>query len=241
MLKQSIAWRKKGLDTFVKHPSLILRIHKGKVGLAISLMRMELKDARKSWGTMSSDSVDSIVKAFRNEMCYPTSMLYPLCRRLEPDIVVETGVRNGASTAFILQALRDNGRGHLYSVDLPNVTYRQQGQNKEQTSDLVLGAMSTGFVVPVELRDRWTLILGDAKKELPRVVEKLDKIDLFHHDSLHTYEHMYFEFQTVWQKLRTGGILASDDVDSNSAFSDFCTANHTAAHIIGRTGFAFRE
>ncbi len=241
MLKQSMAWKMREIDVFIKHPSLLLNIYKGSAVLASLLMRAELREARKSWATVPSNSLGRTLKVFEAKLWYPSSVLYPLCRWSTPDVVLETGVRNGASTAFILQALKDNGRGRLYSIDLPNVTHRQQGRTKEQKSDHVLGAKSTGFMVPLELRDRWTLILGDARKELPFLVEQLDKIDFFCHDSLHTYEHMYFEYQIAWQKLSAGGILASDDIGSNSAFSDFCKANRIVAHLIGRFGFAFRQ
>src|SRR6266403_4839363 len=46
--------------------------------------------------------------------------LYVICRALEPEVVIETGVASGLSSAYILKALSDNVRGRLYSVDLPN-------------------------------------------------------------------------------------------------------------------------
>ena len=46
--------------------------------------------------------------------------IYLLVRSLKPETVVETGVCYGASSAYILQALKDNGRGVLYSIDLGN-------------------------------------------------------------------------------------------------------------------------
>lgn len=85
-----------------------------------------------------------------------------------------------------------------------------------------LGGHQTGFLVPGVLRDRWTLILGDSKVELPRLLDKLVSVDFFHHDSLHTFDHMMFEFQTLWPKLRKGGVLSSDDVNDNDAFAKFC-------------------
>jgi hypothetical protein len=46
-------------------------------------------------------------------------MLYAIVRAYKPDIVVETGVARGASSSFILCAMHENGKGHLYSIDLP--------------------------------------------------------------------------------------------------------------------------
>jgi hypothetical protein len=46
-------------------------------------------------------------------------------------------------------------------------------------------------------------------------------LDLFYHDSLHTFEHMLWEYQTAWRFLRDGGILLSDDIFWNRAFRIF--------------------
>ena len=76
-------------------------------------------------------------------------------------------------------------------------------------------------MVPTDLRNRWHLYLGDAKELLPRLLQTLGTIDIFIHDSLHSYEHMLFEFQTAWPHLRGGGVILSDDIDANCAFYDF--------------------
>jgi len=46
-------------------------------------------------------------------------------------------------------------------------------------------------------------------------------VDLFVHDSLHTYHNMSFEFESIWGYLRPGGVLVADDVGLNDAFLDF--------------------
>ena len=46
-------------------------------------------------------------------------VLYAVCRRQNPDIVVETGVASGVSSSYILCALEKNGHGELYSIDMP--------------------------------------------------------------------------------------------------------------------------
>ena len=46
-------------------------------------------------------------------------------------------------------------------------------------------------------------------------------VDIFLHDSLHTYKNMSFEFQKSWPFINERGFLLSDDVISNNAFSDF--------------------
>lgn len=151
-------------------------------------------------------------------------MLYLLVRKYKPEVVVETGVAEGLSTAYILCAMHENGKGHLYSVDLPPAlaatleidggcthTYQlADGQSHRQ--------FSVGYFVPDRVKSRWTLVLGDARTELPPLLEKLGKIDLFFHDSLHTLEHMTWEYDTAWPYIIDGGLLLSHDVLWNRAF-----------------------
>ena len=41
------------------------------------------------------------------------------------------------------------------------------------------------------------------------------------HDSEHSFDCMWFEFNAAWPALRDGGILLSDDVNSTEAFPRF--------------------
>ncbi len=75
--------------------------------------------------------------------------------------------------------------------------------------------------MPPPLRRRWELTLGDAKVELPALLSRLDSIDIFFHDSDHSYAHQLWEYRTAWPLVREGGLLASDDVDWTAAFADF--------------------
>lgn len=122
--------------------------------------------------------------------------LYFLVRALKPRVVVETGVCYGASSGYILEALARNGTGELYSIDLGN-------DPQEPPND---------FFVPPDSQHHWRLIIGDSKQELPRLLKRLGRIDLFHHDSLHTFEHMMWEYETAFPHLSTEGVLSSHDV-----------------------------
>jgi predicted O-methyltransferase YrrM len=96
-----------------------------------------------------------------------------------------------------------------------------------------------GWLVPDMLKKRWHLILGDSRKILPRLLRDLGQIDMFLHDCLHTYDHMIFEYSVVWKHLAHEGILASDDVEWNIAFYDFCRAVKARRVVIGwRLGLA---
>jgi hypothetical protein len=47
---------------------------------------------------------------------------------------------------------------------------------------------------------------------------------MFFHDSDHTFENMFFEFNWAWNVLKVK-ILVADDIDMNPAFSEFCQKN----------------
>lgn len=148
-------------------------------------------------------------------------VLYVILRVVKPDNIIETGVFDGYSTSFILKALHENKKGRLYSIDLP--AYSQIGAS---TDDMVQSVLppghKPGWLVSDDYGDKWELILGDSKAILPQLILDIPKIDVFIHDSLHTYDHMLWEYDTAWPSIGPGGLLASDDVFWNKAFKTFC-------------------
>jgi predicted O-methyltransferase YrrM len=150
--------------------------------------------------------------------------LYAVLRKLRPRAAVETGVANGFSTAFSLLALQRNGEGHLHSVDLPREVGRDYEPGTFYEGEGRAGIPSgsdPGWLIPPELKERWTLVLGRSQEALPPLLERLGSIDSFMHDSEHSYECMWFEFNAAWPHLRPGGLLLSDDVNSTDAFPRF--------------------
>lgn len=143
-------------------------------------------------------------------------VLYVLCRLLKPKIVVETGVASGVSSYYILAGLHLNGSGELYSIDVPPVDM----------------SLPVGWAVPDYLTERWHLVLSRSSERLPALLDDLPSVDIFLHDSDHSYENMMYEFRTVWPYISKGGLLLSDDVQSNASFFDF-------ARIQGRTPVRF--
>jgi hypothetical protein len=221
-----------------KHPSLALRLYRGEVQVSKEHLRIELREAKALAEACNKErkSLTDTVRIFQKKLCYINGYLYAACRGLNPDVVVETGVRRGVSTAFILQALKDNDKGRLYSIDLPNVIV------EGDTSNVLPGELETGGQVPDSLKgERWSLILGDSKVELPKLLSRLGEIDVFHHDSLHTYDHMLFEYREAWKYLRHGGLLLSDDAGCNSAFVDFYSEVGARGVIIGDAGIVSKD
>ena len=142
-------------------------------------------------------------------------LYYVLPRLLKPSICVETGVASGAMSSFLVAAIHRNAAGHLYSVDLRSYG-ASCGMSWSMPHDL-----EVGFLVPDAYRDRWSLLSGDATYELPRLLETLGRIDLFIHDSLHTYSHMMFEYALIAKHITPPAVIVTDDVTANQAFFRF--------------------
>jgi predicted O-methyltransferase YrrM len=133
---------------------------------------------------------------------------YAAIRAIVPDVVVETGVASGVSTSYILLALQKNGRGKLHSIEVGDPEYLPPGR-------------STGWIVPDWLKANWDLRIGDARALLPQLLSEYPIVDIFIHDSLHSYDHVLWEFRATYPRLRPGGLLISDDAAWNPAFSEF--------------------
>ncbi|PYJ73928.1 MAG: hypothetical protein DME72_04570 [Verrucomicrobia bacterium] len=59
-------------------------------------------------------------------------------------------------------------------------------------------------------------------------------IDMFLHDSSHSYRHMLWEFHEFWPWLRDGGLLVSHDVNLNAAFPEFVAQTYAHDKKTGR-------
>jgi predicted O-methyltransferase YrrM len=216
-----------------------MHFYEKKVDFSRRHMLIELRKAQAIYDrTFTRDDICDAAELYKKKICYHNGYLYVFCRITRPDVVVETGVHYGSSSAFILQALHDNHSGRLYSIDLPDAKYvRDDGMPQHDA----INPANIGYSVPTELRDRWTLIRGDAKEKLPELLASLGSVDIFHHDSAHTYDHMHFEYETAWPKIRTGGALMSDDITWSNAFLDFCHEKNVQPHRVRWMGFALKE
>lgn len=152
-------------------------------------------------------------------------VLYIIARKMKPNVVVETGTASGVSSAYILCALDENEHGKLCSIDLPyeeGKVYPKDYFGPRGATGIIPKGKQSGWIIPNYLRHRWRLILGRSSEKLPPLLEELGPIDIFIHDSEHSYQNMLWEYQTAWPYLNEGGILLSHNADENNAFSDFC-------------------
>ncbi|MFC6767096.1 class I SAM-dependent methyltransferase [Natrinema soli] len=147
--------------------------------------------------------------------------LYVVCRALEVETVVETGVLFGSFDAHILAAMCENGGGTLHAVDLPGGPP---------------GPFEYGHLIPDRCRDRWELHRGDARDVLLGLLERVGPLDLFLHDSDHRLPHMRFEYETALGHLEPGGVLASHDVRLSRLFDRFTEENGLQSCVVCDTG-----
>jgi hypothetical protein len=136
--------------------------------------------------------------------------LWCLTRHLKPEKIIETGVAHGVTSRFLLEALERNGKGNLFSIDLPPMepTFKKQ----------------VGIAVGSRFANRWKYIKGSSRRRLSALLAELGQIDIFIHDSLHSEHNVRFEMDLAWAALRPGGALVVDDVDANWGFRSFLEA-----------------
>ena len=116
-------------------------------------------------------------------------LLYALVRLNRPALLLESGVANGYSTFFLTRAIEKNGVGHLHSVDVSSdVAPLLDNRERENWTLHVLERR--------HLADSWRSVLA-----------RLGSIDLFLHDSDHSYRWQMWELRTVHPMLSENGIL----------------------------------
>ncbi|MCI4336013.1 MAG: class I SAM-dependent methyltransferase [Thermoplasmata archaeon] len=149
------------------------------------------------------------------------ALLYLLVRALRPHSVVETGVRPGYSTAWLLAGLDANGAGELTSIGPGTSAGRVVG-----TAEMTVGQ----FVAP-SLRGRWTLVLGNAEERLREVLEGR-RVDLFLCDNAIDAHRARVELHTAWPSLAAGGLMLAHHVDASPAWAEFCQAQGLAPQLL---------
>lgn len=171
-------------------------------------------------------------------------LLYWLIRQLKPRTIVETGVCNGFSTGLIALALdqnRNGGKVHAIGrakiFDSMDPIWTEEGRHD---GEVVVGGQNIGWMVPDAYRNCVELYSGDAESVLPDLVDRLESVDLFFHDSDHSYDHMTFEFNEVIRKLSKPGIIVADNIAWNASLWDFADKCGVPAYNFrGSVGVAF--
>jgi hypothetical protein len=139
------------------------------------------------------------------DMC---TAIWCTVRHTRPAAVVETGVAHGVSSRVVLEALNLNDRGHLWSIDIANpLNPSVHGQE--------------GVAVTDACRPRWTYVEGESRLRMPPLVKEVGEVQLFIHDSLHTFKNTLFEMEQAASVMPPGGVMLIDDIRSHDGFLAF--------------------
>ena len=161
-------------------------------------------------------------------------ILYCTVRTIKPKVMIETGVSSGSSTSIILTAMQKNKIGKLISIDL--------NPSSKDSDEWIPETKESGWIIPQELRNRWELHNGKSLDLLKPILAEFDQIDIFFHDSDHSYENMNFEFETSYPKLKRGGVILSDNASNiNSAFSNFASSKTKKWKVISDFGIMVKS
>ena len=145
-------------------------------------------------------------------------LLADLIRREKPSIMIETGVESGYSTEHYLMAMDANHEGHLFSCDpAPSGFYE---------------------AYPI-VHPRFTFIRKRSYEALDEIFAKTQRVDLFLHDSDHSYACQTWEFEWAIRHVRSGGIIASDDTGWSDTTPD--KPHHAWDQFLERHGLAKKD
>lgn len=116
-------------------------------------------------------------------------ILYALTRALRPQVIVEIGTHEGCSASHFGLALKRNGTGVLYTVDINE---------------------STGDLIDADVRDHVVRIIDDG---ILWLTETNLALDMVFEDGWHTVHDVTAIWRAALPKVREGGFLMSHDAD----------------------------
>ena len=146
------------------------------------------------------------------------ALLYFITRRMKPEIIVETGVAAGFSSRAFLTAIKQNGRGSLFSSDFPYFRLKNPKQY-------------VGILIESELQSYWVLKIGSDRVNLPKIKDQIGAIDIFHYDSDKSRRGRDFAIETLKGKFSDQTLIIFDDIQNNLHFRDYASKRGGASLI----------
>ena len=137
---------------------------------------------------------------------------------------METGVSAGSSSRSILEALKINRDGELYSSDLATVLKKNQ----------------VGILVQNDLKKNWYLFDEGDKKNIPLIFLRENKFDLIYYDSEKSYEAKKW-FHSIIIKYTDPKIIIYDDIDRDSFFSECVKSYGYSFKVFANAGVIFLD
>jgi len=130
---------------------------------------------------------------------------YAIVRAAQPDHVVETGTHLGLGSCVIAAALLRNGRGRLTTIDIDP---------------------EAGYLIG----EPWASVIDRRVGDSTGMLGALRDVDMFLHDSLHTYDYETRELTAVEPNLHSDAIILSDNAHESRALSDW--AERSGRHYL---------
>lgn len=122
-------------------------------------------------------------------------------KEIKPSVVCETGVATGCSAGWIVQAMEENNKGHLWGIE--------------------------GFYAKTFFsHERFTFVRGLSTTGILEAFRESGPFDVFLHDSDHEIGCQTYEYNMGYALLQPGGWLMSDDIywgsPVHNAWENFC-------------------
>ena len=143
----------------------------------------------------------------KNNAKYISAFLNGIIRKHRPRKILEIGVAAGASSALILNAIKDIPGAHLYSIDLSQSYYKN-------------ATLKTGFLVKKsfpELMSKWTLSTGSIALDFMDTIGS--DIDLCLLDTAHTNPGELLDFLMIYPYLKKNAVVVLHDIAYHLNFS----------------------
>jgi len=121
---------------------------------------------------------------------------YAMVRAMEPDNVVETGTHLGLGSCVIAAALLRNGHGRLTTIDIDH---------------------DAGYLID----EPWSGVIDRRTGSSVTELASMRDVDMFLHDSLHTYDYEAAELTAVEPNLRADAIVLSDNAHDSAALPNW--------------------
>jgi len=115
------------------------------------------------------------------------------------------------------------------------------GFSERKMAAIIPNEKKPGWIIPKYLKENWELIIGKNQEKLPQLLNSLKKINFFIHNSEHTYNCMWVEYNEAFKALNHRGILMFHNIDWSNAFYEFCKINNKILNTIGqKTGYLLK-
>ena len=137
---------------------------------------------------------------------------YAIARVLQPELIVETGIKDGLGSVLLLRALERNAQdgspGRLISFDL----YPDKG-----------------WLVPERLHARWSPIFASTREALAPALEG-QEVGMLVHDSDSSYATADFEYRTALAHAAPRLALVAGTAHHSDALPDLCAERGVPYH-----------